>query len=298
LVLDDDEAVAIAVGLRVAAGGIGVEGFEDTSLRALAKLEQLLPDRLRRRVGSVHSTVSVLRRPDDRAAVAPRALALLAQACRDHEEVGFDYRRRAGEDSRRRVRPHGLASLDRRWYLVGWDVRRDDWRTFRVDRLRSPTLLGARFEPRPLPAVDVAHFVADSLSRRPMSFTATVDVTGSRPAVERAARWLGADVEPSEVSVGEPSDVEPSDVEPSVGEPSDVEPSDVEPSDVEPSESDTATAPADGAETIRLRLHADSAPWLATLAAMLAVQFDVVVDGPPSVLDELATLRRRLGRCC
>ena len=278
LVLDDDEAVAIAVGLRVAAGGIGVEGFEDTSLRALAKLEQLLPDRLRRRVGSVHSTVSVLRRPDDRAAVAPRALALLAQACRDHEEVGFDYRRRDGEDSRRRVRPHGLASLDRRWYLVGWDVRRDDWRTFRVDRLRSPTLLGARFEPRPLPAVDVAHFVADSLSRRPMSFTATVDVTGSRPAVERAARWLGADVEPSEVSVGEPSDVEPS--------------------DVEPSESDTATAPADGAETIRLRLHADSAPWLATLAAMLAVQFDVVVDGPPSVLDELATLRRRLGRCC
>lgn len=194
LVLDDDEAVAIAVGLRLATAGVGVQGIEETSLRAMAKLEQLLPDRLRRRAGSVHATVSVVRRPDDGSHVAPRALALLSQACRDGEEVGFDYRRRDGEESSRRVQPHGLASLDQRWYLVGWDVRRDDWRMFRVDRLSAPRLLGTRFDPRPLPTEDVASFVAASLRAQPMSFAALVDVAGERSAVQRAAQWLDAEV--------------------------------------------------------------------------------------------------------
>ncbi len=250
LVLDDDEAVAIAVGLRVAAGGVGVSGLEETSVRALAKLEQLLPDRLRRRVGSVRSNVSVLRRPDERGEIAPRQLALLSQACRDAEELGFDYRRPDGEDGRRRVQPHGLVSVDRRWYLVAWDVRRRDWRTFRVDRLRDPVLLGARFRARPLPADDAAHFVAESLRRRPMQLSASVVVTGDRADVERAVRWLG----------GELGDAD------------------------------------EGAEGNRWRvvMRADSVPWLATLIAMLAVQFDVEVEAPPAVAERLAALRRRL----
>jgi len=117
LVLDDDEAVAIAVGLRAAAGA-SIDGIEDTSVRALAKLEQVLPDRLRRRVNAVHSNVVALRWATNGPTVDSEALAVLAQACRDHEEVRFDYQRRDGDETRRLVQPHQLVSAGRRWYLV------------------------------------------------------------------------------------------------------------------------------------------------------------------------------------
>lgn len=195
LLLDDDEAVAIAVGLGAAAGA-AVDGIEDTSLRALAKLEQLLPDRLRRRVGSIHDTVAVLRSPGTRSNIAPDALAVLAQACRDHEEVRFEYRSRAGETTSRRVEPYQLVSVGRRWYLVAWDVRRNDWRTFRGDRLEHPALLGARFAPRTLPARDAASFVEASLRRQPMPFTASVVVRGDAGEIDGVARWLDAESVP------------------------------------------------------------------------------------------------------
>lgn len=195
LLLDDDEAVAIAVGLRAAAGA-SVEGIEDISLRALAKLEQVLPDRLRRRVKAVHGNVVALRWGG---AEGPRvdaeALAVLAQACRDHEEVRFDYQRRDGEESRRRVQPHQLVSAGRRWYLVAWDVRRVDWRTFRLDRLQQPALAGTRFEPRPLPAADAAQFVAQALRAMPMSHHATVLAHAPLDVVRDVLRWADADVE-------------------------------------------------------------------------------------------------------
>jgi predicted DNA-binding transcriptional regulator YafY len=199
LLLDDDEAVAIAVGLRAAAGA-SVDGIEDTSVRALAKLEQVLPDRLRRRVNAVHTNVVPLRWGDKGPTVDPEALAVLAQACRDHEQVRFEYERRDGDKARRLVEPHQLVSAGRRWYLVAWDVRRDDWRTFRVDRLESPQLAGARFEPRSLPADDAAAYVAESLAAMPRPHEALVLVHGAAAEVRRMVRW--ADVEVAEVDPG------------------------------------------------------------------------------------------------
>ncbi len=195
LLLDDDEAVAIAVGLHAAAGA-SVDGIEDTAVRALAKLEQVLPDRLRRRVRAVHSNVVPMRwSASDGAKVDAEALALLAQACRDSEEVRFDYQRRDGEETRRLVQPHQLVSAGRRWYLVAWDCRRQDWRTFRVDRLSAPQLAGARFRARPLPAADAAQFVAESLSAMPMPHNATVVARGPVDRVREIVGWAGAEVE-------------------------------------------------------------------------------------------------------
>jgi predicted DNA-binding transcriptional regulator YafY len=167
LVFDDDEAVAVAVGLRVATGA-AIGGIEDASIRALAKLEQVLPGHLRRRVSALHgSVVSLHREPEDDEVVDPDALGLLASACRDGEEVRFEYRRRDGEHGHRLVEPHQLVTAGRRWYLVAWDLRRVDWRTFRLDRLHTVRLAGRRFAAREIPGGDGAAFVAASLSDLP-----------------------------------------------------------------------------------------------------------------------------------
>ncbi len=194
LVLDDEEAVAIAVGLRQAAGA-AIDGIEDTSVRALAKLEQVLPDRLRRRVSAVHTNISTIRRgPTDEPGVDPDALAVLAQACRDHEEARFDYQRRDGEDSQRLVEPHQLVSAGRRWYLVAWDLRREDWRTFRLDRLARARLAGGRFTPREIPDGDAAAYVAASLANAPRAYEATVRLAGSADDLAEVLRWVEHDL--------------------------------------------------------------------------------------------------------
>lgn len=146
LLLDDDEAVAVAVGLRTAAGQ-GIEGIGETSVSALAKLEQVLPNRLRRRVGALNAfTVPMLRDPQP-SAVDPGVLTELANACRDRERLRFDYRDHGGSPTRRTVEPHRLVCTERRWYLVAWDVDRDDWRTFRADRITPRPPHGPRFTP-------------------------------------------------------------------------------------------------------------------------------------------------------
>jgi len=194
LLLDDDEAVAIAVGLRAAAGA-SIEGIEEISLRALAKLEQVLPDRLRRRVNAVHTNISSMQWGVDNATVDSDALAVLALACRDNEQVRFAYRRRDGDETQRLVEPHNLVSAGRRWYLVGWDLRRADWRTFRLDRLDSPRLGGVRFQPRELPATSAAAFVRASISAMPVPFEATIIATGPAAAVRGLIRYADAKVE-------------------------------------------------------------------------------------------------------
>jgi len=164
LLLDDDEAVAIAVGLRTAAGGT-VVGMEEASLRALAKLEQVLPSRLRRRVNALQTYTVALTAPGP--TVDADVLVAIVHSCRDNEGIRFDYRRRDGEERSRHVEPHRLVSARQRWYLVAWDVDRDDWRTFRVDRLDRPRSTGVRFEPRVLPAADAAAFVAQAIASIP-----------------------------------------------------------------------------------------------------------------------------------
>src|SRR5262245_51871283 len=147
LLLDDEEAVAVAVGLRTAASG-SIAGIEETSVRALTKLQQVLPARLRHRVTAFQAALSV---PSPGPRVDPDVLTVIAGACRDHERLRFDYRSQSGEASRRSVEPYRLVNDRRRWYLVAWDTERDDWRTFRVDRVEPRTPTGPRFTPRALP---------------------------------------------------------------------------------------------------------------------------------------------------
>ncbi|OZM79305.1 YafY family protein [Pseudonocardia sp. MH-G8] len=156
LLLDDDEAVAVAVGLRSAASGT-VGGIEETSVRALAKLEQVLPSRLRHRVRTLAQAVVPV--PGAGPTVAAEVLTAIATAIRDHQRLRFDYADHGGAVTRRDTEPHRLVHTGRRWYLVAWDLDRDDWRTFRVDRTipRIPT--GPRFVPREPPDPDIAGYV-------------------------------------------------------------------------------------------------------------------------------------------
>ena len=171
LLLDDDEAIAIAVGLGTAARA-SVTGIEETAVRALVKLEQVLPAHLRRRVRALGS--ATIAPPVPGPTVDPQHLTVIAAACRDSECLRFAYRSRDGTASRREVEPHTLVNLGRRWYLVAWDRRREDWRTFRLDRLKGPSSSGVRFAPRKLPAHDAATYVEQSISRAPNRFEATV----------------------------------------------------------------------------------------------------------------------------
>ncbi len=186
LLLDDDEAVAVAVGLRTAARS-PVTGIEETSVRALAKLENVLPPRLRRRVSAV-AEYTVPIPPDSPApAVDPGVLTTLAGACRDRERLRFDYRSHDGTSTVRSVEPHRLVSWGRKWYLVAWDTERGDWRTFRVDRVQPRTPAGPRFTPRELPGGgDIAAYVARGVSSAGFRFTARVTVHA--PAAVVAAR--------------------------------------------------------------------------------------------------------------
>ncbi|MFE7929593.1 helix-turn-helix transcriptional regulator [Streptomyces sp. NPDC057456] len=173
LLLDDDEAVAVAVGLRTAAGQ-GIEGIGESSVRALAKLEQVLPNRLRRRVGALNAfTVPMLRGPRS-SAVDPAVLTELAHLCRDAERLRFAYRGHDDTVTRRTVEPHRLVCTEHRWYLVAWDLDRADWRTFRVDRLTPRPPHGPRFEPRDPPAEDLAAYVSQGVSTRAYATRATV----------------------------------------------------------------------------------------------------------------------------
>jgi len=189
LLLDDDEAIAIAVGLRTAARA-SVAGIEETSVRALVKLEQVLPAHLRRRVSALGSATiaPVATGPT----VDPQHLTVVAAACRDSEGLRFSYTSREGVDTRREVEPHSLVNLGRRWYLVAWDRRREDWRSFRVDRLSKPTSTGVGFEARTLPAKDPAAYVSQSISAAPTRYDARVTVHASLEEVmSRVPRYWG-----------------------------------------------------------------------------------------------------------
>jgi predicted DNA-binding transcriptional regulator YafY len=191
LLLDDDEAIAIAVGLRTAAGG--VSGIEETAVRALVKLEQVLPSHLRRRVQALQAATQTLQVYGGGPQVDPQYLTILAAAVRDHERVRFAYTARDRAGTQRETEPHSLVNAGRRWYLVAFDCGRDDWRTFRVDRIQKPTPSGARFHPRELPAKDAAAFVSQSLQSYSSRYEARVTV--ECPAAElQGRRWVGGDI--------------------------------------------------------------------------------------------------------
>ena len=171
LLLDDDEAVAVALGLRTSVIG-GVSGIEEASMRALVKLEQVLPPRLRSRVAALHSFIVPLEMHGPK--VDAVRLSFLANACRDHESIRFAYHDRAGSPSMRAVEPHRLVHTGYRWYLVAWDLGREDWRTFRVDRVKGKLATSTRFKPRRPPDGDFAAFASKSIAHVPYPYSAQV----------------------------------------------------------------------------------------------------------------------------
>jgi predicted DNA-binding transcriptional regulator YafY len=193
LLLDDEEAIAIAVGLGTAARA-SVAGIEEAAVRALVKLEQVLPAHLRRRVGALGSATVTL--PVAGPTVDPQHLTVIASACRDSECLRFGYRSRDGTDSRREVEPHSVVNLGRRWYLVAWDRGRDDWRTFRLDRLARPASTGVRFTQRRLPAKDAAAYVQQRITGAPNRFEARVTLHAAAEEITSRVPAYWGTIEP------------------------------------------------------------------------------------------------------
>ncbi|MFD4234428.1 helix-turn-helix transcriptional regulator [Streptomyces sp. NPDC058542] len=257
LLLDDEEAVAIAVGLRAGAGH-AIEGVDEASVRALAKLEQVLPSRLRHRVSALQNATVPLTRGDG-ATIDPRTLTTLASAATGRERLRFAYRSGDGTRTKRQVEPYRLVSTGQRWYLVAYDLGREDWRTFRVDRVGEPYATGARFAPRPLPVEgagsegsdagsgDAAKYLSRSMRR--MKPELCLDVWFGAPAEFVAARL------PAHLGAPEP----------------------------------------DGEGGCRLRTSCtDSLEWVALRLALVDCEFSA--QGPPELVEYLEGLGARLTR--
>ncbi len=179
LLLDDDEAVAVAVGLgAVATRGLGVE---ETSLTALAKLEQVLPSRLRRRVEAVREATSVV--PGAEPPLDLSVLGTVAAAIRGRERLRFGYTKPGGSEEARHTEPQRLVSWGPLWYLLAWDLDRDDWRVFRVDRMAPRPPTGARFRPRAVPGGDAVAYVVGRVSKGAWKYRARVLVHAPAAAV-------------------------------------------------------------------------------------------------------------------
>ncbi|MFD4943716.1 helix-turn-helix transcriptional regulator [Streptomyces sp. NPDC058409] len=188
LVLDDEEAVALAIGLRAAAQG-AVTGIEESSIRAFTKVVQVMPARLRRRVDALR-VVTVPSVEGGGRSVETGVLTAIAQACRDEERLRFSYTARGGARSARHVEPHGLVSLGYRWYMVAYDLTRQDWRNFRLDRLDDPHSTGERFRRRELPADNAAAFVRSRGAGVPALHSVEVLVYATAAAVRtRIGPW-------------------------------------------------------------------------------------------------------------
>ena len=265
LLLDDEEAVAITVGLVAATG---ISGIEETSARALAKLEAILPHRLRRQVDAVRGAVSA--GPENTGSNVPDPeievglLTAIAAAIRDREEIRFDYTRpargatpsdprgaptthgRAPEEEWRQVQPYRLVSWQRRWYLVGRTARTDRWSTYRLDWMRLRTPGGPRFTPVELPGGDYTAFVLREVAFAGWSVHARIRVDA--PAAEVLAR-----------------------INPAVG-----------------------VVEAIDDQTCVLVTGADSVEIIAVYIGMLGLDF--FVDGPPELVDQLAVVGERYRR--
>jgi predicted DNA-binding transcriptional regulator YafY len=190
LLLDDDEAVAIGVGLHSAIQAGTVTGIEESSVRALSKVIQVMPTPLRRRIDALGAMTIPVAWQESTTSVAADVLVSVAQACRDGERLAFAYTARSGEPSTREVDPHRLVLLGRRWYLVAWDLTRFDWRTFRLDRLAEPRVTGAHAIPRQLPTEDAAEFVRTSIESVPARHQVEVLIDAPAAVVrERIGPW-------------------------------------------------------------------------------------------------------------
>jgi len=191
LLLDDEEAIAVAIGLRTATHG-GISGIEETSLQALAKLEQVLPPRLRRQIETLEGVTVHVQHRRAEATVDTTALTDLARLARERFTVRFEYSDRRAETTRRHVEPYRIVNAGHRWYLVAWDLDRGDWRTFRVDRMKPGASAGIRFSPRPLTDAEVEALVSRGVPPEARRHQARVIVMAPAASlVERFGSWIG-----------------------------------------------------------------------------------------------------------
>jgi predicted DNA-binding transcriptional regulator YafY len=192
LLLDPEEAVAMAVCLRLAAGG-SVAGVGESALRALSKLDQVMPARLRSQVSAVHDATVTLAPNQSDASVEPDVLMTLARACRDREHVAAGYTDIRGNSTQRRLEPYQLVTTGRRWYLMAYDRDRADWRTLRLDRMSEVRALGSTFTPRDAP--DAADYVQRAISASPYRYVARVRYRAPQDVVARMFSPTAATVE-------------------------------------------------------------------------------------------------------
>jgi predicted DNA-binding transcriptional regulator YafY len=192
LLLDADEAVAMAVCLRLAAGG-SVAGVAESAVRMLSKLDQVMPARLRSQVSAVHEATVTLA-PAAESPVRPEVLMTLARACRDHEHIEADYTDRVGATTQRRLEPYQLVTTGRRWYLLAYDRDRTDWRSLRLDRMTAVCARGSTFTPRPAP--DAASYVRKAISASPYRYLARVRYGMPEETVAQYFSPASAKVEP------------------------------------------------------------------------------------------------------
>ncbi|MBY6538390.1 YafY family transcriptional regulator [Rhodococcus sp. BP-349] len=162
LLLTDDEVIAVALGLQSGASA-SVTGTAESSIGALTKLRQVMPSRLRHRLDALQ--IDVVQSRPVQSSVDASVLTALATVCQNHERLRFDYRTHGGDTMRREVEPYRLVRSGLRWYLVGWDLAREDWRSFRVDRLDPKVPTGPRFTPRALPEGGAAEFVSRGIDQ-------------------------------------------------------------------------------------------------------------------------------------
>lgn len=191
LLLEDDEAVAVVLGLRATTQS-SVRGVEEASVQALSKLEQILPSRLRYRVNAL-TTVTVHAGDSVEPLVPVEVLLTIADACRRSERLRFDYDSPHIGPSRRDTEPHRLVCFNRRWYLVAFDIDREDWRTFRVDRLNPRTPGGPRFTTREIPHGDAVTYLEHQLSSQTWPYRAIVRLSESAENIAERI-WPGMGV--------------------------------------------------------------------------------------------------------
>lgn len=193
LLLDPEEAVAMAVCLRLAAGG-SVAGVGESALRALSKLDQVMPARLRSQVAAVHGATVTLTGSGTVEAVSPDDLMTLARACRDHEHIRLGYTDIRGNSTQRRLEPYQLVTTGRRWYLLAYDRDRDDWRTLRLDRMADVNAAGTTFVARPAP--DPAEYVRRAITTSPYRYVARVRFWSSESQLAQVFSTASAQIEP------------------------------------------------------------------------------------------------------
>lgn len=193
LLLDPDEAVAMAVCLRLAAGGT-IAGVGESALRALSKLDQVMPARLRSQVTAVHDATVTLTSPSSDPPVEPDVLMTLARASRDHEHVSAGYVDIRGNATQRRLEPYQLVTTGRRWYLLAYDRDRQDWRSLRLDRMSEVRALGTTFVARDAP--DAATYVRRSISSSPYRYVARVRYQAPEEVVAQHFPPAAASIEP------------------------------------------------------------------------------------------------------